>query len=213
MDLFELTHRPAESLLFSRGDVHDTRLGEVVLTDPSDYPRASTVVLGCPQDEGVRRNRGREGAREGPTEVRRALYKLTSFGIQDEELFDLGDLRIAETLEETHKLQHAVVTQLLKDRKRVVVIGGGNDISYPDCSALIDLFPDAVALNIDAHFDVRDDKESNSGTAYRQLLENGGLNPLRFFEIGYQRAVNSEIYLAYLEDTRRQLHQSCRAET
>lgn len=200
MDLFEFTDRPAESLLFTRADVYDTRLGEVVMTEPGDYARASTVILGCPQDEGVRRNRGREGAREGPTEVRRALYKLTSFGVRDEELFDLGDLKIARTLEETHERQHQLVTQLLRDRKKLIVIGGGNDISYPNCSALIDLYPDAVALNIDAHFDVRDDKEANSGTPYRQLLENGGLNPARFFEIGYQRAVNSEIYLAYLED-------------
>ncbi|MDZ4701533.1 MAG: hypothetical protein SH809_17605, partial [Rhodothermales bacterium] len=71
-------------LLFRRDDPNDIRLGEVVRLDPAGYEAAELVLLGCPQDEGVRRNRGREGARNAPTAIRRQFYKLAMMGIEAE---------------------------------------------------------------------------------------------------------------------------------
>lgn len=197
-DLFELTTRPQSELLFRRSDARDPRLGESIRTEPAHYGHSRVVVLGCPQDEGVKRNGGRAGAEFAPTEIRRALYRLTTFGIIAESVFDLGDIKLGASLEETHELQKTVVTQILRDKKRVIVLGGGNDISFPDCSALLELFHDAIAINIDAHFDVRQAPEANSGTPYRQLLEGGRLQPANLFELGYQPALNSHVYFDYL---------------
>jgi hypothetical protein len=61
-DLFDLTSRPAEDLFFSRNDPHRPRLGEIVSRDHKRYATADIVIVGCPQDEGVRRNNGRVGA-------------------------------------------------------------------------------------------------------------------------------------------------------
>jgi formiminoglutamase len=194
IDLFTQTVRPAPELFYGRGDANDPRLGEVVASIESAYPQTECVILGCPQDEGVRRNRGRIGAAEAPAEIRRAFYRLTPFGIRAEILFDLGDTIIQPSLEETHDLHRSVVRQLLQDGKVVISLGGGNDVSYPDCAALADIFPDPLAFNIDAHFDVRADPERNSGTPYRQLLDEGLIAPEKFYELGYQPAVNSAIY-------------------
>ena len=57
-----------------------------------------------------------------------------------------------------------------------------------------------IALNIDAHFDVRADSPRHSGTPYRQLLEENFIKPHTFFEIGWQAQANSTAYFNYLKD-------------
>jgi formiminoglutamase len=210
VNLFDPDHtrRPDAALLFRKNDLNDPRLGEHVRADEASYADAHVVIRGCPQDEGVRRNGGRAGAALAPTEIRRALYKLSINGIEAVRLFDLGDTVIQPTLEATHDLHNALMRQLVADGKRVIVLGGGNDISYPDCAALSPLpvgegwgvRENVIAFNIDAHFDVRADAPRNSGTPYRQLLEEGFIAPENFYEIGSQPFANSPIYERYLRD-------------
>ena len=198
-DIFSLTDRPDPELFFTRNDRNDPRLGEVVGYEESQYPGAEVVLLGCPQDEGVRRNNGRVGAAKAPTAIRRQFYKLTPFGLKWR-VFDLGNIKIGETLEDTHATHCAVVRQLLRDGKRVVVIGGGNDISYPDGVAMAEVFgpENWIGINVDSHLDVRIAPERNSGTPYRQLLEEGHLLARRFFEVGYQSHFVSPVYYEYI---------------
>ncbi len=200
MDLYDpqCTRRPDASLLYRRNDANDVRLGEVVCTDAADYARAQVVILGCPQDEGVQRNSGRPGAALAPAEIRRYLYRLTINGLEDLCLFDLGDTLIQPSLEETHALHQCIVRQIIEDGKRLVVLGGGNDIAYPDCVGLAQAAGEVLAFNVDAHFDVRADVPRNSGTSYRQLLEEGFIRPARFYQVGYQPFANSPIYERYL---------------
>lgn len=198
IDIFNATKRPDPGLYSPRNDPNDPRLGDVIRTSPDRYDGARTVILGCPQDEGVRRNKGRTGAAAAPQAIRRSLYRLTTFGIDLDTVFDLGDLVVESTLEETHDLQQQIVEQLLSEGKVVISLGGGNDVSYPDVSALSRVYTDPLVFNIDSHFDVRADAERNSGTPYRQLLEEGAINAARFCEIGYQQAVNSKVYFDYL---------------
>jgi formiminoglutamase len=191
--------QPADpALLFSRNDASDPRLGERVAR--SDYDSATVAIVGCPQDEGVRRNKGRPGAAAGPAEIRRALYKMTTNGLEDVGVFDAGDTVPQKTLEDTHATHEQAVAQLLADGKRVIVLGGGNDISYPDCAALAKQAGDVLAFNIDAHFDVRPDTPRNSGTPYRQLLDEGLLQGPRFFELGSQPFCNAAAHAQYLRE-------------
>jgi formiminoglutamase len=195
--------RPTDTALyFSRNDTADPRLGDRVNRGAGVYDSAAVVILGSPQDEGVRRNGGRVGAAQGPAEIRRALYKMTVGGLGTLGVHDAGDVAPQATLEDTHAAQQAAVTQLLADGKRVVVLGGGNDISYPDCAALSKHAGDVLAFNVDAHFDVRPNAERNSGTPYRQLLEEGLLRPHRFFELGSQPFCNAQAHADYLKEKR-----------
>ncbi len=200
LSIFEFTQRPSAQLLHKRGDPNDPRFGEMVATDPQDYPAADLVILGCPQDIGVERNKGRSGASQGPAEIRRCFYRLAAPDNLAIQLFDLGNTLIYPALEETHQLHRQIVEQVLRDGKKLVVLGGGNDISYPDCAALATVFEDVLAFNIDAHFDVRADIPGNSGTPYRQLLEEAYLSPTKFFEMGSLPFSNSSVYRRYLEN-------------
>ena len=80
MNLFDQTTRPSRELFYQRNDPHDVRLGELVKSPPADFDESEIVILGCPQDEGVRRNNGRVGARLAPTEIRREFYRLAAAG-------------------------------------------------------------------------------------------------------------------------------------
>ena len=198
---FDLTVRPDESVFFSRNDVNDPRLGEIVRRTPDHYENADIVILGCPQDEGVRRNGGRVGAAEAPLAIRGQFYKLTTMNIR-KRIFDLGDVKIANTLEATHDTMTEVVKAVLRDGKRLIVLGGGNDISYADGRAMSEVFGRDwwIGINIDAHLDVRLSEERNSGTPYRQLLDEELLLPRYFYEVGYQTHLASPIYYEYIRN-------------
>ena len=201
IEIFQNASPPDKDLFFRKMDANDTRLGEIVSSEGKDYEASEIVILGCPQDEGVARNNGRTGASLAPDEIRRQFYKLTNFGISAK-IFDAGNTLIQETLEETHDVQTKIVKQILKDEKILIVLGGGNDISYADGKAVAEVFgcENWAAINIDAHFDVRASQIRNSGTPYRQLLEENFMHPKHFYEIGWQSQVNSMTYFEYLQN-------------
>ncbi|NIS17399.1 MAG: formimidoylglutamase [candidate division Zixibacteria bacterium] len=177
-------------------------MGEFVKSAPENYADADFVLLGCPQDEGVRRNKGKVGAKDGPAAIRRSLYK---FSVPEKvgycEIFDLGDTIVDGSLEEIHDRQHDVVLKVLQDGKRLIILGGGNDISYPDGSALAKQSNDLLVFNVDSHFDVRKENIRHSGTPYRQLLDEKQVRPDRLYEMAGKDIVNSPEYRRYLNET------------
>ena len=198
-EISDLTDPVNPKLFFRRGDPNDLRLGEIV---PNiKFEEASIVIIGCPQDEGVARNKGRIGAALAPDAIREQFYKLTPFGIYAK-IYDAGNTKIGQSLEETHDTHTKIVRLLLEAGKKVIVLGGGNDVSYPDGCAMSAVFGAAnwIALNVDAHFDVRADEVRNSGTPYRQLLEEKLIRPDYFYEIAFQPHFASPVYYRYLQN-------------
>lgn len=200
-DIFELTTRPDPRLFFSRHDKNDPRMGEYVHCEAAHYASADIVIIGCPQDEGVRRNSGRVGAAEAPDKIREQFYRLTTFNVK-KKIFDLGNTVIGATLEETHDTHCQIVKQVLKDGKRLIVLGGGGDISYPDGVAMAEVFGPEwwIGVNIDSHLDVRVSEERHNGTTYRQLMDEKHLKPTYFYEVGYQTHFCSPVYYEYIRN-------------
>lgn len=197
----DLAVTPADPALFyRRGDPNDRRLGELVAHDPAAYGRAAVVILGCPTDEGVRRNGGRPGAAEAPAAIRRCLYRLGVAGLEELAIVDLGDTAPGSDLEATHERHRATVRRVIADGKRLITLGGGNDLAYPDVAGLADVAAPVLAINVDAHYDVRADTPRNSGTPYRQLLEERHLAPEQLVILGTQPFANSPVYTGYLDE-------------
>lgn len=198
LDLFAHTARPDARLFFQRDEPGDPRLGEIVRLHPDDYANAAVVLLGCPQDEGVARNGGRTGAAEAPDAIRERLYRLVApAGVN---LFDLGNTHIHASLEQTHAIHQRLVRQIMADGKTLISLGGGNDLSYPDCSGLAQAVEKVLAFNVDAHLDVREHPVRNSGTPYRMLLEEGHIAANQFYEMAYQPFAVAESHLRYLRE-------------
>jgi formiminoglutamase len=160
----------------------DPRLGEIVefwTGDPASLRPGRAVLLGFPQDEGVRRNKGRPGAAEAPAEIRRCLHRLTPWdGETNVDLsptppLDLGNLRIDEDLEQTQAHLGEIVAALLERGAVPIVLGGGHETAYGVYLGYVATGRPVGIVNIDAHLDVRPliDGLGDSGSPFRQVLE------------------------------------------
>lgn len=193
---------PVDSaLFFSRQDASDPRLGELVKPAPHEQ---GVAVIGYPDDEGIRMNGGRPGSAEGPTEIRRWLYKMTPHARRPLKAFwDLGDLTPDSSIEERHEHARRIVAESLRAQQQVLALGGGNDYSYADGMGFLDACTrdegKPLIINIDAHLDVRDTSRGlTSGTPFYRLLESG--QAFDFLEIGIQAQCNAQAHWEYVEE-------------
>ncbi|MBD3167912.1 MAG: arginase [candidate division Zixibacteria bacterium] len=197
--LFSEIKSPAKDLFYIRNDPDDKRMGEFVQWNEEYYDNSDIIIIGCPQDIGVRRNKGRPGTANGPVEIRRSLYRFpVPENLRDKLVVDIGDINTDMNLEEIHQILMDTALKILKDGKQLIVLGGGNDISYPDCKALSEISDDMLVFNIDSHFDVREDERTHSGTPYRQLLEEEFIHPPKFYELANKKIANSPAHDEYL---------------
>ncbi len=202
--------RRAEDV-FRRDD--DPRLGEVI--EPWHGNTAAlrpgrAVLLGFPQDEGVRRNHGRVGAAEAPHEIRRWLYRLTPWDGQAEvdlatdPPLDLGNLRVSNNLEESQESLGVVLGALLQASAVPVVLGGGHETAYGHYLGYVAAGKSAGVVNLDAHLDVRPKHGDlgHSGSPFRQMLEHptAPLPGGRYVCLGAQPCAVSRAHLQYLRE-------------
>ncbi|KAJ3207972.1 hypothetical protein HDU82_003086 [Entophlyctis luteolus] len=186
----------------------DPRVCDLVLSAaaPAAGPAPHVTIVGFPYDTGVQRNGGRVGARLGPAAfLKLLLTKRTGTAINAELDIDLtlvvivrnqsphlnpaSSLRVGNyglidadlPLEEAHKRLEDAVKAILDAGSIPFIVGGGNDQSYPNASALLSHVLEqhprmsVGVINIDAHLDVRPKTHGtnlvHSGTPFRQLLE------------------------------------------
>ena len=158
----------------------DIRLGDII----TENDQGDVVLIGFPYDEGVRRNNGRIGAKQGPQAFRKLLQRTGTVVNAEFDCLDLRKyLKISDggnidedlSLEEAHQQLQRKIQQLLTNQQIPFIVGGGNDQSYPNASVLLQTSTKSLLIiNIDAHFDVRplkDDGKAHSGSPFRQLLE------------------------------------------
>jgi formiminoglutamase len=181
---------------WTRHDSNDLLQSDVSYFTVEKFSEATHVLIGCPQDHGVLRNHGRPGAAGAPAAIRSIFYRLKPPKDSHEIcLVDAGDIQVNGVLEDVHTRLQSVVAYSLAAGKSVIVLGGGNDISFADGAALAETFGEIVCVNLDAHLDIRKSPTRNSGTPYRNLLDNDLIKPSNLFEVGIQPWANSSLYL------------------
>ena len=160
----------------------DPRLGEVTefwQSGPPVLTPGRPLLIGFPQDEGVRRNGGRPGAAEAPNEIRRWLYRLTPWNCQANipltglSALDLGNIRISGELESTQTALGEIVAAALASGAIPIVLGGGHETAYGHFQGYAAARRKVGIINIDAHLDVRPllDGKGHSGSPFRQAME------------------------------------------
>jgi len=171
----------------------DVRLADIIRPGND----GDLVLLGFPYDAGVKRNGGRVGSRDGPDRFRQWLCRYGTVDNPERDI-DLSSLTVTDAgnitpelpLEEAHAELTRRVESILKNNGVPFVVGGGNDQSWPNARALLNLnkkFPLGV-VNIDAHLDVRPLKEglAHSGSPFRLLLEDDRFCGEHFIEFAAQ---------------------------
>ncbi|GMN11524.1 formimidoylglutamase [Croceitalea sp. MTPC9] len=145
------------------------------------------TLLGYACDEGVKRNQGRVGAKDGPNVIRKALAKMPNHLSNSEHLVDAGDVFcIGDKMEKTQELLAEKVSSLLQKNTFPILLGGGHDIAYGHYNGINKYLKSKNKnvkigiLNFDAHFDLRSNEKGNtSGTPFYQIAqENSGFNYL-----------------------------------
>mmetsp|Transcript_4079 Transcript_4079/g.15353 ORF Transcript_4079/g.15353 Transcript_4079/m.15353 type:complete len:338 (-) Transcript_4079:69-1082(-) len=195
----------------SRSDEeYGTRLCHIVeclnVTEASDFnsisqnssdQKKSLAFVGFCSDEGVKRNHGRPGAREGPEAIRLAIKGLP---LHNDKLllYDCGDIAIDTELEQGHEELAQITRELAKHVDLVFVLGGGHEVAYghflgqwrPEIDS--SRAPPGV-FNFDAHFDLRKMDRASSGTPFLQMHElcNEHNQKLNYQVMGIQSASNT----------------------
>jgi formiminoglutamase len=135
------------------------------------------VLIGFPQDEGVRRNGGRPGAAEAPNEIRRWLARLSRWDAESAvklmSPLDLGNLGRGMPLEVAQSALGQAVAAILGRGAIPLVLGGGHETAYGHYLGYVMCGRQVGVINIDAHLDVRPvpAQGGTSGTPFRQMIE------------------------------------------
>ncbi len=174
-----------------------------VIRPASEARSAGTVLLGFASDEGVRRNKGRTGAADGPQAVRRALSNLAWHGGPGNRLYDAGDVPCENhDLEAAQQEYATVLAGLLEAGHQPVGIGGGHEIAWAAYLGLAQFLRDDSRLaglgiiNFDAHLDLRAPEiagKGSSGTPFLQIAEARATaaQPFRYLCIGVSESANT----------------------
>lgn len=132
----------------------------------------SKVLVGFCSDEGVKRNKGRLGAKEAPNEIRKALANLPiHHSTQKNKIADAGNIICDdENLEKARAIQVEIVSDILSENQLAVVLGGGHETALGNFLALAKHHQNIGIINIDAHFDLRKPTPiSTSGTPFYEM--------------------------------------------
>ena len=179
-------------------------------------PRARTdeqwkvAIVGFCSDEGVRRNKGRIGARDGPNALRRALGKLP-LHIPASSIFlvDVGNICCVDgDLEAAQSAFGELVATLQRLEFTTIGLGGGHELGLAHWLGLVDKWgPKLQIINFDAHLDMRKpvtNQEDNialplgsSGTPFYQIASfcknYDPPLPFHYTVVGAQPAANTPI--------------------
>ncbi|MEY8732355.1 formimidoylglutamase [Peribacillus frigoritolerans] len=133
-------------------------------------------LIGFKCDEGVKRNKGRVGAAEGPDHIRQSLAKLPCHLPSQTELVDAGDVICESTEMEAAQSQlGSAVARILESKAIPIILGGGHETLYGHYLGIRKSIGPKARLgiiNIDAHFDMRPyENETSSGTMFKQILD------------------------------------------
>ncbi|MGP3769803.1 formimidoylglutamase [Streptomyces sp. SDT5-1] len=174
------------------------RWHHAVERDPGLIEPGDIAFVGFASDAGVRRNKGRPGAAQGPDALRRALASMAL--PRPLRAYDAGDVTVeGDALEDGQRRLGDAVAHLVDGGLRVVVLGGGHEVAYGTYSGLartraVRAGARLGVLNLDAHFDLRDDARPSSGTPFLQMAqgERSHGRDLHYWVLGISQPSNTE---------------------
>jgi formiminoglutamase len=161
-------------------------------------PTIALVGYSC--DEGVRRNQGRIGSKQGPQALREKLAKMP-LHFDSKIVGDFGDVTcIEQDMESCQKAFSRIISHLISRQIFTIGIGGGHDMAYAHFMGIHEVIKHTAKnkigiINFDAHFDLRPMVEQpNSGTPFNQIITQlkQSNETVEYFAIGIQQQSNTK---------------------
>ena len=171
------------------------------------------ALIGLADDEGVRLNNGRPGAKNGPKAIREAL---AAYGVAEPEgwqwprVFDAGDVVPGKDIHETHQRVTQATAAILEHNLFPIALGGGHDLTFPFVRAVIEhekkiaegKGAPLAGVYFDAHLDVRD--TVGSGMPFRSLVDQCGVKELHVF--GLDHYANTHAHVEWFKSHGGRIH-------
>lgn len=196
--------------------IGETKLGECVevVSDLENLnaSRARFVLLGIPEDIGVRANYGIAGASTAWHPALKSLLNIQSNRfLNGSELIVLGHFEFSEpqnnTVEDLQKKVSeidnevcACIIKIITAGKIPIIVGGGHNNAYPIIKALALAKKQAAEIiNIDAHADLREPSGRHSGNSFSYALREGYI--ARYGIFGLHQNYNNENILKQIEES------------
>jgi formiminoglutamase len=198
----------------------ETKLGEMIqLSDGKDIEHslsqsaARFVILGLPEDIGVRANNGIGGAHTAwPSFLRSFLNIQHNGSLNGTDFLLLGEMDFKDMMTNSdganaNQLRastshidakvYPIIQSIITHGKIPVVIGGGHNNAYPLLKGSSIALNKAVnVINLDAHSDFRVMEGRHSGNGFRYAYHEGFLK--KYAMLGLHEAYNSEVIVAEL---------------
>lgn len=189
---------------------------------------AKFVLIGIPEDIGVRANHGVAGAASAWQPSLKALLNIQSTPFfEGNELLVLGHFEFADPVDsiylkgnsidqlqqkvaEIDDVVHPVIQKIIAAGKIPIVIGGGHNNAFPIIKGTsIALKSPIDVINIDAHADLRPTNGRHSGNGFSYAIKDGFLTRYAMFGLhqNYNNnailqtiAANQHIYPVFFDD-------------
>lgn len=169
----------------------------VYMSCESSFDEATTVIYGAPFDGTVS---NRPGTRFAADAIRSESYGLETYSpylnkdLEDVRIMDSGDVditignkvKVLEELEDTART-------ILNAGKLPFMIGGEHLVTLGPMRAVLEKYPDAILVQLDAHTDLRDDymgEPLSHATVVRRIHDLVGDN--RIYQYGIRSGTKEE---------------------
>jgi arginase family enzyme len=125
-------------------------------------------------------------------EIRKSFYGLFP-GSWNTTIADLGDINKGESVEDTYFAIKTAISLLVKKNIIPIILGGTQDLTYPNYRAYDNLIPMVNIVNVDCQFNLGDStKPIKNNSFVGKIILDKPYNLFNYATIGYQTYFNSQ---------------------
>jgi formiminoglutamase len=113
----------------------DGQVGKVIAAYENEFPDifdADIILVGCSEQRGSGKNNNQPLT--AANAVRRQFYQLF-YWHTDLKLADIGDIKTGASLQDSYAAVKTVLSELLNDKKTIILIGGSHDLTLAQYEA------------------------------------------------------------------------------
>lgn len=142
--------------------------GAAFHTEGVDLPeleKGTMVIVGCPE---VRRS-GSKLTEDGLERIRTSFYSLQTH-YPSLSIVDLGNILPGDSVEDTYFAVTAVAAEVIRAKATLVILGGGQDLTYANYLAYQKLEQVVNIVTIDSRFDMGDVEDGITSECFLQKI-------------------------------------------
>lgn len=147
-----------------------------------DITNADLILLGCGEYRGMA---GGEFNNDAPNAIRNAFYDLYKWH-DDLIIADVGNIKMGAILTDTYSAMKTVIAELLNHAKRVIILGGSQDITIAQYKVYADAGQIIEMVNTDACIDIDMDERMPSSNFLIPVLTSEPNFIRHYNHIGFQ---------------------------